>query len=48
MPPETCIGATDGVIFYNAPTNVRKYFNVFVSAPTVNPGYDPTQAARVS
>jgi hypothetical protein len=39
----TCIGATDGVIFYNAPTNVRKYFNVFVRAPTVNPGYDPTK-----
>jgi hypothetical protein len=38
-----CIGATDGVIFYNAPTNVKKYFNVFVSAPTVNPGYAPGQ-----
>ena len=28
---------------YNAPANVRKYFNVFVRAPAVNPGYDPTK-----
>jgi len=38
-----CIGPTDGVIFYTAPTNVKKYFNVFVQAPTVNPGYDPSK-----
>lgn len=38
-----CIGARDGVLFYNAPQKVTKYFNVFVRAPTVNPGYDPTK-----
>ena len=39
----TCTGPTQGVLIYTAPTNVKKYFNVFVSAPTVNPGYDPTR-----
>jgi hypothetical protein len=37
-----CIsGQPQGVLIYAAPTNVRKYFNVFVRAPTVNPGYNP-------
>jgi hypothetical protein len=39
----TCIGATQGVLIYNAPKGVKKYFNVFVRAPAVDPGYDPTQ-----
>jgi hypothetical protein len=39
----TCIGPTEGVHIYNAPKNVKKYFNVFVKAPTVNPGYDPSK-----
>lgn len=38
-----CIGPTEGVLIYNAPKNVKKYFNVFVRAPTVDPGYDPTK-----
>ena len=39
----TCTGPIEGVHIYNAPKNVKKYFNVFVRAPSVNPGYDPTQ-----
>jgi hypothetical protein len=39
----SCIGVTQGVLIYNAPKNVKKYFNVFVRAPTVNPGYSPTK-----
>ncbi len=35
-----CIGSTQGVHIYSAPTNVKKYFNVFVKAPTINPGAD--------
>jgi hypothetical protein len=38
-----CIGPTQSVLIYNAPKAVKKYFNVFVRAPAVDPGYDPTK-----
>lgn len=39
-----CTGPNNAtVIIYNAPQNVTNYFNVFVRAPSANPGYDPGQ-----
>lgn len=39
-----CTGSSAStVLIYIAPQNVTKYFNVFVRAPAVNPGYDPSK-----
>lgn len=37
----TCLAPMTSIVTYSAATNVRKYFNVYVRAPAVNPGYDP-------
>lgn len=39
-----CTGPSGStVLIYSAPQNVTRYFNVFVKAPAVNPGYDPSK-----
>lgn len=39
-----CIGPNNATaLIYSAPQNVTRYFNVFVRAPAVNPGYDASK-----